>query len=119
MTATGLVLETGAGSSLRPARAGLSVSMSISLDGYGRLRSNDASPIGFFSVRIDAGLKGRIWGLEAWGDFDATAVRRLSAGLTVRGRDIGKAPESLDISRLAAAGRGPPRRQTTGVRVDR
>ncbi len=69
------------GARLQPtARTALSVSTFYNV--YGDLRSIEVKPGGFLPLRWGNGMKGRTYGVEAWGDFQAAPWWRLSAGLT-------------------------------------
>lgn len=85
----------------------LSLSATVFYHDYEGLRSNEITPVTIIPVRIGNGLEGETWGVEAWGDFDATPNWRLSAGVTALGKDIRIAPGSLDRSSLAAGGHDP------------
>lgn len=56
--------------------------MSTFYNVYGDLRSIEVKPGGFLPLRWGNGMKGRTYGVEAWGDFQAAPWWRLSAGLT-------------------------------------
>lgn len=85
----------------------LSLSATLFYHRYEAVRSNEATPVTLFPIRIGNGLEGETWGLEAWADFDVSPDWRLSAGLTAMGKDFRASAGSTDVSRLAAAGHDP------------
>jgi iron complex outermembrane receptor protein len=85
----------------------VSLSATLFYHDYGGVRSNEPTPGTVFPIRIGNGLEGETWGLEAWGDFQATDAWRLSAGMTALGKDFRVADGSHDLSSLAAAGHDP------------
>mgnify|MGYP003745848405 CR=1 FL=1 len=90
----------------RPLRR-LSVSATLFLHDYEKVRSTATTPVTVLPVRIANDLEGETWGLEAWGDLDVTEDWRLSAGLSTLGKDFRVADGATDISSLAAAGHDP------------
>lgn len=87
--------------------ARLSFSATLFYHQYEAIRSNEATPVTLFPIRIGNGLEGETWGLETWADVDLSQDWRLSAGLTAMGKDFRASAGSADISRLAAAGHDP------------
>jgi len=87
--------------------ARLSLSATAFYHRYEAIRSNEATPVTLFPIRIGNGLEGETWGVETWADVDLSQDWRLSAGLTAMGKDFRASAGSSDISKLAAAGHDP------------
>ena len=85
----------------------VSVSVNVYLHEYDRLRSNESTPVTFLPVFVGNTLRGRTYGVEAWGDLAVTGWWRLSAGFTTIGKDFEREPGSRDISGMEAVGFDP------------
>ncbi len=63
---------------------------------YADLRALE--PVGDGTFVLGNGIEAQIYGLEAWGDFQATERWRLSAGVLLRRDDLDLAPGSIETS---------------------
>jgi iron complex outermembrane receptor protein len=85
----------------------LSVSATVFRHDYEGLRSTASTPVTVVPFRIDNGLEGESWGLEAWGDFQVTEGWRVSAGFSTLGKDFRVSEGFTDRSNLASVGHDP------------
>jgi iron complex outermembrane receptor protein len=75
---------------------------------YDDLRTVEFSPGHSFPLLWGNGLKGDTYGLEAWGDLQAAAWWRLSAGLDLLGKRLSFKPGASGLLGVAQAGDDPP-----------
>jgi iron complex outermembrane receptor protein len=61
----------------------LSLSISAYYDVYNDLRSIEPATGGFIPLHWGNGMRGQVWGVESWADFQATSWWRLSASLNL------------------------------------
>jgi iron complex outermembrane receptor protein len=61
----------------------LSVSVSAYYNVYDALRSIEPKPGGFLPLTWGNGMRGRVWGVESWANFQAASWWRLSASINV------------------------------------
>jgi iron complex outermembrane receptor protein len=74
---------------------------------YDDLRTIEPAPGGFIPLRWGNGMGGHTYGLEAWGDYQATGWWRLSAGLNLLHKDLGFKAGASGILGVAMAGDDP------------
>ena len=92
----------------RPVKAA-TVSISAYYNDYDDLRTAEATPVRIFPLVIANGMRGRTYGLEAWGDFAVRPWWRLSAGVNLQHKSLELRPGSRDIFGVAFAGNDPKR----------
>ena len=96
-----------------------SVSVSTFYNDFQNLRTIELSPSGtlpatiggrsgFLPITFVNKMLGHTYGAEVWGDYAVTARWRLTAAYNVLRQHLKLAPDSLDISGIAAAGNDPP-----------
>ena len=95
------------------ARAQAFTRLSFSVSGfynvYGDLRTIELSPqTGFLPLQWGNGLKGDTWGAEVWGDYQAAAWWRLSAGFNLLWERFQFEPSSSQLLGFSQAGDDPP-----------
>ncbi len=88
------------------ARASLSVQGYYNV--YDDLRTIEFSPGTGFPLLWGNGIRGDTYGLEAWGDFQATRWWRLSAGVDLLAKQLSAKPGSSGILPVSQAGDDPP-----------
>jgi iron complex outermembrane receptor protein len=87
----------------------LSFSVSGFYNVYGDLRTIEVSPqTQFLPLQWGNGLKGDTWGVEAWGDYQAAAWWRLSAGFNLLWQRFEFEPGSSKLLGFSQAGDDPP-----------
>ncbi|WP_116090108.1 TonB-dependent receptor plug domain-containing protein [Sphingomonas crusticola] len=95
-------------------QAGAQASLSISAyyNIYDDLRSIEPAPGGFIPIRWGNGLKGRNYGLEAWGDLAVTRWWKLGAGLNLLHDKFRFQQGSSGLLGVSQLGDDPPRQAT-------
>jgi iron complex outermembrane receptor protein len=88
-------------------RASLSVSTFYNV--YDDLRSIELAPAGFLPLRWGNGMRGKTYGLEAWGDYQALSWWRLSASFDLLHEDLSFVGGDPGIFGVIQAGDDPPR----------
>jgi iron complex outermembrane receptor protein len=86
--------------------ADTSLNISGYLHHYDRLRSIEFSPA-VFPLQWGNTMEGRIYGVEMWGNYQATAWWRLSAGLRLQGQRLRFKPGASGLLGIAQAGDDP------------
>jgi iron complex outermembrane receptor protein len=94
------------GAKLRPSSK-VSLSASAYYNDYDDLRSIEPAPGGFIPLRWGNGMKGQTWGVEAWGDLQATPWWRLSASITYLHEAFGFQPEASGLLGVSQAANDP------------
>lgn len=97
---------------------GGSLSVSAFLNLYDDLRATEFGPGGSFPVALRNGIKGRSYGLEAWGEQAVTPWWRLSAGLFLLREDFELKQGRRDLANLSSTGNDPDYQVQLGSRVD-
>lgn len=85
----------------------LSLSAALWRHEYDGLRSVEPTPVTTTPLRLQNGLEGETWGLEAWSEFDVRPGWRLSAGLNLLDREFRRSPGGNDRSAMASTGADP------------
>ncbi|WP_395670846.1 TonB-dependent receptor plug domain-containing protein [Phenylobacterium sp.] len=84
-----------------------SLSLNVFYNDYDDLRTNELNPAISPPIYVGNTMRGRVWGLEAWGAFDVTPWWRLSAGANFIGKDFELKPGSRDVAQFEAMGADP------------
>ena len=96
--------EAGARFQLTP-RASLSVSTYY--NDYDSLKTIELTPVTVLPLQWGNGMRGKTYGLEAWGDYQVAPWWRLSAGLNLLREDLGFKPGASGLLGVAQAGDDP------------
>jgi iron complex outermembrane receptor protein len=99
-----IAFEAGYRTQLSPA---VSLSVSTFYNLYDDLRTTEPAPLTILPVHYDNGIKGRTYGIEAWGDWQVMSGWRLSAGVTALHKRFHLKPGALDLTALASPGNDP------------
>jgi iron complex outermembrane receptor protein len=86
----------------------VSFSAQVFYNDYDDLRSLQLSPVTDFPLQWGNGLQGRSYGLEGWGDLQATSWWRLSAGLDLLNTRFSFKPGASTLLGVQQAGDDPP-----------
>ncbi len=86
---------------------GTTLSISVFYNVYDDLRTTALSPAGGLPVRLENGLRGETYGVEAWGSYQLTGWWRLHAGVATLHKDFEVKPGRTDITNGASAGNDP------------
>ena len=85
----------------------LSLSISAYYNVYNDLRSIEPNPGGFLPLTWGNGMRGQVWGLETWADFQATSWWRLSASLNLLREAFSFEPGASGLLGVAQAADDP------------
>jgi iron complex outermembrane receptor protein len=99
---------------MQPTRSS-TVSATIYLHDYDKLRTLNFTPPGVLPVRYGNGLAGEVYGLEAWGDLALTETWDVSAGVTLLESDFDTEPLTVDFN---GTGRDPDHQVFLRTSVD-
>jgi iron complex outermembrane receptor protein len=83
------------------------VSLTLFDHEYDDLRTIELAPGGGLPLRWGNRMEGRVYGVEAWGSYQATDWWRLSAGLVVQNKELDFKPGASGILGLSQAGNDP------------
>lgn len=86
---------------------GTSLSISIFYNLYDGLRTTELHPVTILPVRLDNGLKGHSYGIEAWGSHQVLPWWRLSAGVSTLHKDYHLKPGHFDLEQGISLGNDP------------
>lgn len=86
----------------------LSLSISTYFDDYDHLRSIEITPVTLFPLRWGNLIRGNVYGVEAWGDWDVASWWRLSASVNALRDELEFAPGSSRLLGVAQEGDDPP-----------
>ena len=86
---------------------GTSLSLSLFYNLYDDLRTTELHPVTILPVRLDNGLKGHSYGIEAWGSHQLLPWWRLSAGISTLHKDFHLKPGHVDIENGISLGNDP------------
>lgn len=95
-----------------------SVSVSVFLNDYDDLRNTALSADGGFPAQFLNQLHGQTYGVEVWGDWQATDWWRLSAGLTTLEKDFDLEPGATNIASPPSTGNDPSWQAKIHSRMD-
>ena len=101
----------------QPAR-NASVHVSVYYHLYDDLRSTQTTPVTIIPVRLANGIRGDTWGVEAWGQVQATPWWRLSAGFTTLEKNFRLKPGETDLENFISLGNDPGFIGQLGSRID-
>ncbi len=87
--------------------ADASVSVSAFANDYADLKSIEVTPVTFIPIFWGNGMKGQVYGIEAWGSYDVADWWRLSGGLDWLQEDLGFAKGASGLLGKAQAGDDP------------
>jgi iron complex outermembrane recepter protein len=85
---------------------------------YDDLRSTKTTPVTVLPVQLANGIRGKNWGLEAWGTVQVTPWARLNAGVTVLDGDFKLKPGETDLENFISLGNDPDYYGQVGGRLD-
>ena len=74
---------------------------------YDKLRTTEFAPDGGLPIRLDNGLKGNTWGVEAWATQQILPWWRLQLGLATLDKDFEEKAGHTDITGGESAGNDP------------
>jgi iron complex outermembrane receptor protein len=86
----------------------LSISVSTYYDVYDHLRSIEATPGSFIPLYWGNMIRGNVYGVEAWGDYDVAAWWRLSASVNALHDELEFAPGASRLLHVDQEGEDPP-----------
>jgi iron complex outermembrane recepter protein len=95
-----------------------SLSINVFDHEYDDLRSIELAPGGGLPLQWGNLLEGRIFGVEAWGNYQVADWWRLSAGLVVQDKELRVRPGSSGILGLTQAGDDPDHQATLKSSMD-
>jgi iron complex outermembrane receptor protein len=101
----------------QPARF-VSVSVNTFYNWYDDIRTTELSPGGTLPIMLANGLRGRTWGLEAWGNVQIIPTWRASLGATRFWNDFEMKDGRTDLAAMAALGDDPKWQLKAGTQVD-
>ena len=84
-----------------------SVSLSGFYDDYDDLKSIEIDSATFFPLHWGNGMKGHVYGLEAWGTYEATDWWKLSAGFNIQSESFRFKPGASGLLGLSQQGNDP------------
>lgn len=83
------------------------LSVSVFDNHYDDLHTVEPISTPVFPLEFGNGMRGHVYGMEAWATFQATSWWRLSAGVYLQHRDLEFKPDASGIAGLAQAGDDP------------
>lgn len=86
---------------------GMSLSISLFYNLYNGLRTTELHPVTILPVRLDNGMKGHSYGIEAWGSHQLLPWWRLSAGISTLHKDFHLKSGHGDIENGISLGNDP------------
>jgi iron complex outermembrane receptor protein len=95
-----------------------SLSINLFYNWYDDIRTTELSPGGTLPIMLANGLKGRTWGLEAWGNVQLRPSWRLFWGATRLWKDFEMKSGRTDLAREAALGDDPKWQVKAGTQAD-
>lgn len=87
--------------------AASTLSISLFYNRYDDIRSTETTPVFFTPFRLDNGLKGETYGVEAWGSYQLASWWLMSAGVTTLHKDFKLKPGFVDIENGISLGNDP------------
>lgn len=86
---------------------GGSLSISLFYNLYDRLRTTELHPVTLLPLRLDNGLKGQTYGIEAWGGQQILPWWRVSVGIATLHKDFHLKPGHADLENGISLGNDP------------
>ncbi|HET7300770.1 MAG TPA: TonB-dependent receptor [Oleiagrimonas sp.] len=83
------------------------LSVSVFDNHYDNLHTVEPLSTTLFPLEFGNGMRGHVYGLEAWATYQATSWWRLSAGVYVQNRHLEFKPDASGVAGLAQAGDDP------------
>lgn len=96
----------------------VTLSVSLFYNRYDDLRSTEATPVSVFPVRLANGIRGDVWGVEAWGAVQLAPWWRLSAGIATLDKDFRLKSGQADLQNFISLGNDPDYHVQLGSRFD-